>query len=125
MPENRPVKRIGFIGLGDMGLPMAQNLIKAGFEVCGFDLRTERLDLLKKQGGLSANSISELGKLSDVVFVMVMTGKQVSKIILGDNGLLKFSDDDISAVSFSELSIGYSILMQIFKPTSLNLKCNY
>ena len=72
-----------------MGLPMAQNLIKAGFEVCGFDLRTERLDLLKKQGGLSANSISELGKLSDVVFVMVMTGKQVSKIILGDNGLLK------------------------------------
>tara|TARA_B100000029_G_scaffold346029_1_gene338378 strand:+ start:2375 stop:3283 length:909 start_codon:yes stop_codon:yes gene_type:complete len=89
VPENRPVKRIGFIGLGDMGLPMAQNLIKAGFEVCGFDLRTERLDLLKKQGGLSANSISELGKLSDVVFVMVMTGKQVSEIILGDNGLLK------------------------------------
>ena len=46
----------------------------------------------------------------------------------GDNGLLKFSDDDISAVSFSELSIGYSILMQIleiFKPIGLYLKFNY
>ena len=74
MTEIRPVKRIGFIGLGDMGLPMACNLIKAGFEVCGFDLRTNRLDLLKKDGGKIASSISELGKSSDVVFVMVMTG---------------------------------------------------
>ena len=88
MTENRSVKRIGFIGLGDMGLPMACNLVKAGFEVSGFDLRTDRLDLLKKEGGTSANSISELGQSSDVIFVMVMTGKQVSDIILGDKGLI-------------------------------------
>ena len=52
MPEPPPVKRIGFIGLGDMGLPMACNLLKAGFEVTGFDLRPERLDLLKGEGDL-------------------------------------------------------------------------
>ena len=89
MPENRPVKRIGFIGLGDMGLPMACNLLKAGFDVTGFDLRPERLDLLKGEGGLGSESVGELGQNSDVVFVMVMTGKQVAEIILGDNGLLK------------------------------------
>ena len=84
-----PVKRIGFVGLGDMGLPMACNLLKAGFEVTGFDLRPERLNLLKGEGGLGSESIGELGQNSDVVFVMVMTGKQVAEIILGDNGLLK------------------------------------
>ena len=89
MPENRPVKRIGFIGLGDMGLPMACNLLKAGFDVTGFDLRPERLDLLKGEGGLGSGSVGELGENTDAVFVMVMTGKQVAEIILGDNGLLK------------------------------------
>ena len=88
MPEIRAVKRIGFIGLGDMGLPMACNLTKAGFEVCGFDVRRNRLELLEKEGGSSAGSVQELAKSSDVVFVMVMTGKQVNEIILGDNGLL-------------------------------------
>ncbi|MBT7735425.1 MAG: NAD(P)-binding domain-containing protein, partial [Verrucomicrobia bacterium] len=83
------MKRIGFIGLGDMGLPMACNLLKAGFEVTGFDLRPERLNLLKGEGGLGSESIGELGQNSDVVFVMVMTGKQVAEIILGDSGLLK------------------------------------
>ena len=68
---------------------MACNLLKAGFEVTGFDLRRERLDLLKGEGGLGSGSVGELGQNSDVVFVMVMTGKQVAEIILGDNGLLK------------------------------------
>jgi putative dehydrogenase len=83
------VKRVGFIGLGDMGLPMSRNLINAGFEVCGFDLRPDRLDMLEKHGGLRAATLEEIAKTSDVVFVMVMTGKQVTDIILGDDGLLK------------------------------------
>ncbi len=71
-----------------MGLPMACNLLKSGYVVTGFDLRPERLDILKGEGGLGAESIAELGQNSDVVFVMVMTGKQVAEIIVGDNGLL-------------------------------------
>ena len=89
MPEPPHVKKIGFIGLGDMGLPMACNLLKSGFDVTGFDLRQERLDLFKSEGGSGSGSVFELGQNSDVVFVMVMTGKQVAEIILGDNGLLK------------------------------------
>ena len=83
------MQRIGFIGLGDMGLPMSRILINAGFDVCGFDLRQDRVDLLVEQGGARAASLEEIAKSSDVVFVMVMTGKQVVDIILGDGGLLK------------------------------------
>ena len=82
------MKRIGFIGLGDMGMAMALNLLKAGFEVTGFDLRKERLTLLKDAGGKPASSPGEAGNNADAVFVMVMTGKQVSDVVLGDDGLL-------------------------------------
>lgn len=82
-------KKIGFIGLGDMGLAMAHNLLKAGYAVIGYDLRANQLDLLEKAGGSKAESAGTLGKSSDVVFLMVMTGKQVAEIILGRDGLLE------------------------------------
>ncbi|MGK0189416.1 MAG: putative dehydrogenase [Verrucomicrobiales bacterium] len=82
------MKKIGFIGLGDMGMAMALNLLKAGFDVTGFDLRKERLQLLEQAGGKSANSPAEAGSSADAVFIMVMTGKQVDSVVSGENGLL-------------------------------------
>ena len=49
--------QIGFIGLGNMGLPMAQNLIKAGHPVCGYDLSSTALDRLSALGGISVRSL--------------------------------------------------------------------
>lgn len=83
------MKKIGFIGLGDMGIAMARNIVKAGFELTGFDLRQERLDMLVEAGGKAAHSPSEVGEHSDVVFIMVMTGKQAQEIVSGKNGLLE------------------------------------
>ncbi len=45
------MKRVGIIGLGDMGLAIARNIIKSGFELTGFDLREERLKLLEETSG--------------------------------------------------------------------------
>ena len=84
------MKKIGIIGLGDMGIGMAANIIKSGFKLCGFDLREERLKKLKQLGGLPLNNYSEIAKNSDVVFIMVLNGRQVNDIVLGDNGLIKY-----------------------------------
>ena len=82
------MKRIGIIGLGDMGIGMAANIIKNEFELCGFDLQKERLNSLKQLGGLPLNQYSEIAENSDVVFIMVLNGSQVHDIVLSDTGLI-------------------------------------
>ncbi len=83
------MKRVGFVGLGDMGMAMALNLIKEGFEVRGYDLREERLDMLEKAGGHRAASAGATGEKADAVFIMVMTGQQAWDVVCGEDGLLK------------------------------------
>jgi putative dehydrogenase len=82
------MKRIGIIGLGDMGVALARNNIGSGFELSGFDLREERLELLEEAGGKRAMSPAEVGANSDAVFVMVLHGHQVESVVSGENGLL-------------------------------------
>lgn len=83
------MKKVGFVGLGDMGMAMARNLLKAGFPVVGFDLREERLQALEKDGGRPAASCREVGEAAESVFVMVLNGRQVQEVIAGEDGLLE------------------------------------
>lgn len=80
--------RTGVIGLGDMGSGLARNLIKNGFETTGFDLDETRMRAFTNMGGKAAESAGEVGRASDAVFVMVMTGDQAKSVILGDDGLV-------------------------------------
>ena len=82
-------KRVGLIGLGNMGIGMAKNLVESGFEVTGFDLRAERLTLLEALGGKAAHNPQEVGANADAVFVMVMNGQQVDAVVNGDDGPLQ------------------------------------
>lgn len=82
------MKSIGIVGLGDMGLGMARNIIKAGFPLVGYDLREERLAALEAAGGRRAETCSELAEACDTVFVMVLNGEQVHEVVLGPQGLL-------------------------------------
>ena len=81
------MRRVGLIGLGDMGMGMAKNLLKSGFELTGFDLRDTRLAELEQHGGAPAASCRAVGEKSDTVFVMVLNGNQVNEVIFGDDGL--------------------------------------
>lgn len=81
-------KRVGFIGLGDMGMGMARNLLAAGFPVTGLDLRQERITMLEEAGGAGAASAAEVGRHADAVFIMVMNGQQVKGLLQGEDGLL-------------------------------------
>ena len=82
------MKTVGIVGLGDMGLGMAKNVIKAGFRLVGYDLREERLAALEAAGGRRASSCAELAEACDPVFVMVLNGDQVHDVVLGPGGLL-------------------------------------
>jgi len=81
------MRRVGIVGLGDMGLGMARNLIKGGFPLKGFDLRQTRLAELEGIGGVRAASCREVGESSDVAFVMVLNGDQVEQVVLDRDGL--------------------------------------
>jgi len=83
------MKKIGFVGLGDMGIGLTKNLIKKGFELTGFDVRKERINELIQQGGKSAKNCREVGQNSDAVFVMVLNGQQVKNVVLGKDGLIE------------------------------------
>jgi 3-hydroxyisobutyrate dehydrogenase len=80
--------RIGFIGLGHMGLPMAANLIKAGHTVTGFDLQTAPKEALVALGGVSAVSVLDAARAQDCVITMLQTGQQVKQGACGALGFI-------------------------------------
>lgn len=79
--------KIGFIGLGHMGFPMAMNLSKAGHQVTGYDLQQSALEHFVEEGGIAAHQLHEAGKEQDVVISMLQTGEQVIQVCLGADGL--------------------------------------
>jgi 3-hydroxyisobutyrate dehydrogenase-like beta-hydroxyacid dehydrogenase len=87
--EDKTMKRVGVIGLGDMGSGLAKNLVKAGFETWGSDLSEQRLAAFADLGGRPAASAREVGAEAEAVFVMVMNGDQAKSVILGEDGLVR------------------------------------
>jgi 3-hydroxyisobutyrate dehydrogenase len=79
---------IGFIGLGNMGAPMAANLVKAGHHVTGFDLVPSATAALAAKGGHAAASAAEATVAAEIVITMLPAGPQVRTVYLGDGGLL-------------------------------------
>ncbi|HEY7084070.1 MAG TPA: 3-hydroxyisobutyrate dehydrogenase [Hyphomicrobiaceae bacterium] len=80
--------KVGFIGLGNMGLPMAANLIKAGHAVSGFDVNEDAGARLAADGGMKVQSIAEACKDAEVVITMLPAGEHVREVYLGEGGVL-------------------------------------
>ena len=81
--------KIGFIGLGNMGGPMAANLVGAGHEVTGIDLDPAAVRRHTEAGGTQAGSIPELLQNADTVITMLPAGRHVREVYAGENGILK------------------------------------
>ncbi|WP_148862058.1 3-hydroxyisobutyrate dehydrogenase [Marinobacter fonticola] len=79
---------ITFIGLGNMGGPMALNLLKAGHTVTVFDLSEEAMTTLKDAGANTAPSIHDAAKDAECLITMLPAGEHVEAVYLGDDGLL-------------------------------------
>jgi 2-hydroxy-3-oxopropionate reductase len=79
--------RIGFIGLGIMGSPMAANLVKAGHQVRGHDHHAENMDKLVAAGGIAAASVAQATGDAEVVATMLPDSPQVTEAVLGAGGV--------------------------------------
>jgi len=80
--------RIGFIGVGTMGLPMAANLVKKGFAVTAFDLNTEAVKAAVAAGMTAAASAAEAVAAADVVVTMLPSSPHVESVYGGDGGVI-------------------------------------
>ena len=85
--------RIGFIGLGNMGLPMAINLVNAGHAVTGFDLVPALLDKLSEAGGKVAATAGDAARGAEVVITMLPAGEHVRQVWMHQGGLIDVVKD--------------------------------
>lgn len=84
--------RIGFIGLGIMGGPMAANLVAAGYDVIGYNRSRAGVDRLVQQGGRAAGSVGETVRDADVVITMLPDSPDVETVVLGEDGVLAHAE---------------------------------
>ena len=96
--------KVAFLGLGNMGLPMALNLIKAGYQVQGFDLVRDQLDAFKDGGGVSMQSAAEASTGVDVIISMLPASQHVQALYLGQSGLLAIANPKTLLIDCSTIS---------------------
>ena len=82
------MKTIAVIGLGVMGGPMAANLVKAGYDVVGYNRSPEKVNVLVSEGGRGAASVAEAVKDAQVVLTVLPDSPDVEKVVGGDDGVL-------------------------------------
>jgi 2-hydroxy-3-oxopropionate reductase len=82
------LKRLGFIGLGIMGRPMANNLLKAGYPLTVYNRSRPPVEELVQDGAVGASSVNEVAKRSDVVITMLPGTSEVEQVVLGHDGVL-------------------------------------
>src|SRR5919198_2525423 len=85
---HEPMQKIGFIGLGIMGKPMARNLLKAGYPLTVYSRGRGAVEALMADGATGARSSREVAERSDVVITMVTDTPDVRQVILEDKGAL-------------------------------------
>src|SRR5947209_822382 len=95
---------IGFVGLGQIGQPMALNLLQAGFELRVFDLHEERQGLLLVQGAHHASSRVEDTEPGGIVLSMVPDDRALLAVALGEGGILRRIGQDGIHLSLSTVS---------------------
>ena len=96
--------KIGFIGLGIMGKPMARNLMGAGHELVVHNRRAEPAEELAAEGATAAWSPREVAEQSDVVITMLPDSPQVTEVVMGENGVLAGASSGHLLIDMSTIS---------------------
>ncbi|MCD1287162.1 MULTISPECIES: 2-hydroxy-3-oxopropionate reductase [unclassified Brevibacterium] len=96
-------KTIAFIGLGIMGLPMAKNLVSAGFDVRGFNRSPEKAQALAEAGGQAAGTIAEAVDGAEVIITMVPDSPDVEDVLTREDGILAHAAAGATWIDFSTI----------------------
>ena len=83
------MKKIGFIGIGIMGKPMAKNLIDAGYKLITYDIVEKALDEIVAYGAERGTSPKDVTENSEIVLTMLPNSPQVKEVVLGENGIIE------------------------------------
>jgi 2-hydroxy-3-oxopropionate reductase len=97
-------RRIGFIGLGVMGKPMAMNLMKAGYPLMVYDILPEPVKQLTDLGAEQAASPSQIGEQCDIIFTMLPDSPQVEEVVRGKSGILHAAQPETIVVDMSSIA---------------------
>jgi 3-hydroxyisobutyrate dehydrogenase len=97
--------RIGFVGLGNMGLPMALNLVKAGHHVEGFDLNRDAVEKLVAAGGASMESAKVAAARAEIVVTMLPSGKEVRELYLEPGGIIDSANPGALLIDSSTIDV--------------------
>ena len=96
--------KIGFIGLGIMGKPMANNLLKAGYELVVFDVAQENVDLAVEAGAIPGTSAKNVAEQSDIVITMLPNSPHVKSVVMGANGVLEGAKEGTILIDMSSIA---------------------
>ncbi|EHI97574.1 2-hydroxy-3-oxopropionate reductase [Clostridium sp. DL-VIII] len=96
--------KIGFIGLGIMGKPMAKNLVKAGYQLIVSDFAKEAAEELKALGAETCLSNKEIATQSDVVITMLPNSPQVKEVALGEGGIIEGAHSGLTLIDMSSIA---------------------
>jgi 2-hydroxy-3-oxopropionate reductase len=87
--DRKNMDKVGFIGLGIMGRPMAGHLLKAGFSVTVYNRSKAPVEALTQVGAIPADSPKAVAAQSDVIITMLPTAKEISEVLTGENGVFQ------------------------------------
>lgn len=97
------MKRVGFIGIGTIGMPMAKNIVRGGYDVTVFDLAPTRVEEMRAFGAKAAGSIAEAVKDQDIVVTMLPDAPDVEGAALGAGGILESIGRDAIYIDMSTI----------------------
>lgn len=98
------IEKVGFIGLGNMGIPMANNLIQAGHEVYGMDINEASKQKFKELGGIIVDSIKELTEKTKFIMTSLPTPKIVESTFCENDGLIDSAEAGTLLIDFSTVN---------------------
>src|SRR3712207_6263631 len=97
-------ERVGFIGLGIMGRPMAKNLLEAGYDLTVYNRSPGKARELGEQGATVAESPREVAQNSDIIVTMLPDSPQVREVVTGEGGVLEGINEGSLIVDMSTIS---------------------
>lgn len=97
-------EKLGFIGLGNMGLPMSINLLRAGYEVYGFDTNTKAMEQFIAEGGIGLSTTKELAQHSNVIMTSLPTPQVVEHVFTSEEGILQNAQQGSLLIDFSTVN---------------------
>ena len=96
--------KLGFIGLGNMGLPMSINLLRAGYEVYGFDTNTKAMEQFIAEGGIGLATTQAVVKQSEVIMTSLPTPQVVEHVYTSEEGILQHANQGSLLIDFSTVN---------------------